>query len=353
MDQATESLFTKFYGAWWAAFIGDALAMPGHGYYTRPSLKRDYPSFATYQAPHYPHPDSTLFRTRYEFKSPRGDILHDRAAAWKKPGTHFHHQLQAGENTLILQITRELADTIAVHGRFDAADYTQRFIDFMLTPGRHRDTYVPENIREFFHRYDSGRDPAHCGVDSLHMAGLCLTLPLMLFYFRRRQEGLKAIREVLHLTHRGEPIALASELLFDILAHLLQGWPIGATIFEKIGRDRHPALAYPFRRWLDAKRSAEDLIAHDLNTGAHIENAFPLVIYLALKHANDIEGGLTANAALGGDSAHRGAVLGALLGAANGCENIPDLWVEGLYFRPQIESTVENLWAAAKFEAQT
>jgi ADP-ribosylglycohydrolase len=348
MDQATESLFTKFYGAWWAAFIGDALAMPSHGYYTRNSLKRDYPSFAAFQAPRYPHPDSTLFRTHYVFETARGNILHDRAPAWKKPGTHYHHLLEAGENTLILQLTRELAESVAERGRFDAHAYTQRFLAFMITPGRHRDTYVPENLREFFHRYDHGREPAQCGVDSLHMAGLCLTIPLMLFYCRRRQEGLKAIREVLHLTHRGEPIALASELLYDIIAHLLMGWPIGTTIFEKIGRDRHPSLAYPFRRWLDAKRSPEDLITHDLNAGAHIENAFPVVIYLALKYATDIEGGLKANAELGGDSAHRGAVLGAILGAANGCENIPDLWVDGLFFRPQIESTVENLWAAAK-----
>lgn len=346
---ATDALFTRFYGAWWAMFIGDALAMPSHGYYTRASLKRDYASFAGYNAPHHPHPDSTLFRTRYEFTSPRGNILHDRVDAWKKPGTHFHHLLQPGENTLTLQLTREIADTVSECGRFDINVYTKRFLDVMLTPGRHRDTYMPENFREFFSRHDKGREPAQCGVDSLHIAGLCLTIPLMLFYHRRRQEGVKAIREVLHLTHRGEPLALATELVFDILTHLLNGWPIGATIFEKIGHDRHPALAYPFRRWLASHRSAEDLITHDLNGGAHIENALPVVIFLALQFAGDLEGGLAANAALGGDSTHRGALLGALLGAANGCENIPGEWVEGLHFRPQLETSADNLWAAAKF----
>jgi ADP-ribosylglycohydrolase len=349
MDPATDSLFTRFYGAWWGAFIGDALAMPSHGYYTRASLKRDYESFAGYHAPHHPHPDSTLFRTHYEHQSPRGNILHDRAPAWKKPGTHYHHQLQAGENTLILQITRELAESVAERGGFNAALYTQRFLDLMLTPGRHRDTYIPENLREFFMRHDRGREPDQCGVDSLHMAGLCLTLPLMLFYHRRQPEGIRAIRETLHLTHRGEPMVLAAQLLFNIIAHLLQGWPLGVTIFEKVGREHHPALAYPFRRWLDSKRTEEDLITRDLNAGAHIENAFPLIIFLALKYSNDIEAGLAANAALGGDSANRGAVLGAILGAANGCEGIPGEWVEGLYFREPLETTVNNLWAAAKF----
>jgi ADP-ribosylglycohydrolase len=33
---------------------------------------------------------------------------------------------------------------------------------------------------------------------------------------------------------------------------------------------------------------------------------------------------------LGGDNAARGAVLGALLGAAHGVENFPDRWAQGL-----------------------
>jgi ADP-ribosylglycohydrolase len=58
------------------------------------------------------------------------------------------------------------------------------------------------------------------------------------------------------------------------------------------------------------------------------------VIYLALKYHDDPEGGLIANTNLGGDNAYRGAVLGALLGAANGIEALPERWIKGLRHPP-------------------
>ena len=60
----------------------------------------------------------------------------------------------------------------------------------------------------------------------------------------------------------------------------------------------------------------------------------PSVFYLGLKYHDDPEGGLIANTNLGGDNAYRGAVLGALLGAANGIEAFPERWIRGLHNPP-------------------
>ena len=60
----------------------------------------------------------------------------------------------------------------------------------------------------------------------------------------------------------------------------------------------------------------------------------PSVLYLALKYHNEPAQGLIANTNLGGDNVHRGAVLGALLGAANGLEAFPARWVKGLRQTP-------------------
>jgi hypothetical protein len=46
-----------------------------------------------------------------------------------------------------------------------------------------------------------------------------------------------------------------------------------------------------------------------------VEDSSPSVIYLALKYHHDPEQGLGANTNLGGYNAHRGMVLGVLLGA--------------------------------------
>jgi ADP-ribosylglycohydrolase len=65
-----------------------------------------------------------------------------------------------------------------------------------------------------------------------------------------------------------------------------------------------------------------------------VEDSVPSVLYLALKYRDRSEQGLVANTNLGGDNVHRGAVLGALLGAANGLEAFPSRWVKGLRHPP-------------------
>ena len=80
----------------------------------------------------------------------RGDILHEQAQYWGQRGVHYHQFLRAGENTLNLQLARVLMESLTARGGYDAEDYLQRYLDFMLTPGRHRDTYVEECHRKFF-----------------------------------------------------------------------------------------------------------------------------------------------------------------------------------------------------------
>jgi ADP-ribosyl-[dinitrogen reductase] hydrolase len=47
----------------------------------------------------------------------------------------------------------------------------------------------------------------------------------------------------------------------------------------------------------------------------YITDAFPASLYLVRKFVNDFESSIIANASVGGDNCHRGAVVGALLGA--------------------------------------
>jgi ADP-ribosylglycohydrolase len=59
----------------------------------------------------------------------------------------------------------------------------------------------------------------------------------------------------------------------------------------------------------------------------YLPESFTASLYLCWKYADDFSAGILANAHCGGDNCHRGAVVGALLGAANG---VPDKWIEGL-----------------------
>ena len=72
------------------------------------------------------------------------------------------------------------------------------------------------------------------------------------------------------------------------------------------------------------------VIGRRLSPACYIDDAFPAALYLAWKYANDFEAGVIANAEVGGDSCHRGVVVGSLLGAACGQVGLPERWQRNL-----------------------
>ena len=79
------------------------------------------------------------------------------------------------------------------------------------------------------------------------------------------------------------------------------------------------------RKW--SVRPDRDVIGRVFSPACYIDQAFPASLYLAWKYHDAFEAGIIANAMVGGDNCHRGVVVGALLGAANG---VPQPWIDGL-----------------------
>ena len=315
----------KLAGLAWGSFIGDALAMPAHWYYDRSALRRDYGVIREYVAPKSPHPDSILWRSQYTPLNGRGDILHDQACYWGRRGIHYHQFLEAGDNTLNLQLAKVLAESLVARGSYDADDYLERYIHFMLTPGEHRDTYVEECHRKFFAAYASGKAPGKCGGSDIHIGGLAHVGVLCAFLGGDAESARAAVREHIHLTHRSKEVSLAGDALARILCSVVAGADLREAIFE------HGADWFSRRKAADWSREPDEVvIGHRVSPACYIGDAFPASLFLAWKYADDFEAGVIANTNLGGDNCHRGAVLGALLGAASGLARMPERFVAGL-----------------------
>jgi ADP-ribosylglycohydrolase len=323
-------------GALWGLYIGDALAMPVHWYYNRSALFEDYGWVADYLAPRNPHPDSILFRSRYEAPHPRGEILHDQAAYWGREGTryHYHQFLKAGENTLNIKLCTVLVESLNERGGYDAEDYLGRYIAFMTTPGSHRDTYIEECHRNFFGNYARGIPPRRCGAPEKHIGGLVGLIPVALFHAPDPARATAAALEHLALTHPGEKMAGAGRLVVALLLEVLAGRPLAEAIRAMIASQGSPLLGHPFVKWLE---DPDDwVIGPRLSTACYVEHSVPAVLYLALKYASDPEKALAVNTNLGGDNVYRGGVLGALLGAAHGKDAFPRRWIDGLLDPPPV-----------------
>lgn len=305
------------------AFLGDALAMPVHWYYDLGRLQQDYGRVTELLAPRALHPDSILWRSTYAALNPRGEILHDQAPYWGRRGVHYHQFLSAGENTLNLQLDLELLASLRDRGRYDREDYLARYIAFLTTPGRHRDTYLEECHRNFFTAYARGRKPVDCGSEDVHIGGLAHVPVLAVWFADNADAALAAVREHVRVTHRGELVETAARDLTRMLVAILAGGGVRESIEAHgggwVGRRK-------LEKW--AARGDHQVIGSILSPACYLQDAFPAALYLAWKYADDPESALIANTNLGGDNCHRGVVVGALVGAGGAVA--PERWTRAL-----------------------
>lgn len=307
--------------AYLGSLVADALAMPGHWYYDREALRRDYGMLDHFKAPHNPHPGSILWRSEYHPLNERGDILREQGVFWGQRGVHYHQFLEAGENTVNFRLATELFDHVRSCGDYDPGRWARRYIECMLTAGWHRDTYLEEYHRGFFTRYAQGKAVTKCGIPDLHIGGLA-QIPALLAAVPEDADWRSSTQEHLALTHRNSNVRRAADCLASLLKSITAGTPLREALKREAGDWFSSRKA---ERW--AMRPDDEIIGSVLSPACYIDEAFPAALYLAWKYHDQFDGGIIANAMLGGDNCHRGAVVGSLLAAANG---IDDRWTSGL-----------------------
>ena len=308
------------------SLAADALAMPVHWYYDTQKLDRDYGRLTSYVAPQNPHSDSILWRSRYIPRNARGNILHDQIKYWGQREIHYHQFLAAGENTINYQLGKELYLTILKYGVYDSDKWLERYIECMLDGGWHKDTYLEEYHRAFFDNYAKGLAPIDCGIDDLHIGGLshvpCLLSGLTEIGVVDLDEQLLQVEKHVRLTHRNQHVSDAAAAMTHILYSLREGLDLRKAL------DSHAkpwASSGQFDTWTHF--SDRTVIGRQLTMACYLPESFTASLYLCWKYAEDFSAGIIANAYCGGDNCHRGAVVGALLGAANGA---PKKWMQGL-----------------------
>jgi ADP-ribosyl-[dinitrogen reductase] hydrolase len=343
-------------GALWGMFIGDALAMPVHWYYDIAALRQDFGAIRDYQAPKDHHP-SSIMALASTAKAGRGSqqgevvgsvILKGKKPHWGPPNRHYHQGMQAGDNTLNLLCARVLIRSMNTMGRYDPADFLREYIAFMTAPDSHNDTYAESYHRDFFANYARGLPPERCagaeGHDTASIGGL-VALPPVIFAALSRNDRAAADAAALvqlRLTHRSSALERYALALSELLVRLLQEpeaqiGPLACAIAERLG---FPAAAV-VERITRNRQSDLDVIGRLLSPACYIDQSFPAVLYLAARYPDDFEAALAANTHVGGDNCHRGAVLGAMLGAALGFRAIPERWIQGLQAHAALEQEIE------------
>ena len=303
-----------FQNAYQGSLAADALAMPVHWYYDRAALLAEYGEVTTYLAPKNPHTGSILWRSQYTALNEKGEILHDQAQYWGQRGIHYHQFLKAGENTLNFQLATELLRLSEKNGGYDPDEWLAHYIDFMLTPGKHNDTYLEEYHRGFFTKYSEGKPPRKCAIHDEHIGGLA-QVPALCFILKDHDlpELRATVKEHVGLTHAHANVLRAADTLARLIFRIAEGIPLREAIQKEAGDWISGTNA---EKW--TSQPDTHIIGQRFSPACYIAESMPASLYLAWKYHDDFSAGITANAMVGGDNCHRGAVVGSLLGAANG-----------------------------------
>ena len=344
-------------GALWGMFIGDALAMPVHWYYSISTIWQDFGQIRDYQAPNAHHPNSIMALANTG-KAGRGNqdgdivgnvILKGKKQHWGQANRHYHQGMQAGDNTLNLLCAQVLLRSLNAKGHYDQTDFLSEYIRFMTEPDRHNDTYAESYHRDFFANYAAGVAPDKCagpdGHDTASIGGL-VSLPLIIMA-TLANNSLTTISEVAlthqRLTHRSSLLERYTAELSKLLFQLFND---NNPNTEQLACEAASSLGFPAAKVIERVRrnnSADsEVIGGLLSPACYIDQSLPSVLYLAARYHDDFENALIANTNVGGDNCHRGAVLGAVLGASLGIAAIPKRWINGLTAHAALNDEIEQ-----------
>lgn len=396
----------RIINALWGVFVADALAMPAHWFY---SMENIYDTFdgglKGYTAPPHPHPESFMVGMEYQPDVARAeelgrpwDILHENArfyetsysdlaiardeqdpshgnpAPAKKERYHYHHGLDAGDNTLGAHLVRVLMRCVAAKDAYESHGFIQGFIEHLTTPGANRDPYTEIYIRRWFENYAKGVAPESCAarqrdIWSIGSHGGVIRPLVLSMLAPSAYQGMGLAIEHQNITHRSENCSTALFVLVPMLQSLLTGEdPMsviprfsrlirlpeisGKELFEAYRAHNGPGNIPDEDMWrmhttfdtlpFDLETMAEladanTIVGGRLATACYPEHGVPLMLYLARRQLFDFEPSVLSNANMGGDNVHRGMLLGLLLGAA---KRPPEHLIQGLKDAAELEKEI-------------
>jgi ADP-ribosylglycohydrolase len=311
-------------GAIWGQFVGDAFCLGSHWIYDLEELAQRFPDGPQgFDAPAKGH---------YHFGKRPGDL------------THY------GDGAMVL--LRSLAEK----DRFDAVDFGSSFVALFDSPNYsgYRDHATKETIANMHAFRDAHPDEAflfQSGADDDQPATVSRIAPLAAFCYCD-DEYLSVVERATLVCQNNRRAVAYAQAHAMILRELFLGTSLHDAVIStsnsmlSMGGAGNEVSEMMNEAMAAKPRDVTETILH-FGQSCPLKSSFPAALQCALHHGKDFAGALRANAAAGGDSAGRAAMIGAWLGAAYGFEIIPRSWQQLLTAQKEISEYVEQVVALA------
>jgi ADP-ribosylglycohydrolase len=241
---------------------------------------------------------------------PAADSYH--ASRHKGDFTHY------GDQTLVL------LQHLAENGEFDLTRFAESWRTFCTTSTGYRDRATQKTLAAMA----EGKAPDSCGSGSSDLGGPARLAPLIYWYRDQPEQLLAHAFEQTRLTHTGSGIEVTTEFIIRVVLAVLDGIPPVTAIEDEIDRGVQDLdLDMRLRRCLDTADDDSRRIISEFGQMCSTSAALPGAIHLVLAHPHSLREALIENVMAGGDSAARGLVVGMILGAHLGIEEIESDWL--------------------------
>ena len=272
----------RLQAALWGAFYGDAYALGAHWLYdTHQISKSEFDS--------------------KQFNDPLTDYHNGKAAG---DFTHYGDQM-------LWLLESVAAEDFSVHG----------FSVVWKTKMSSYKGYIDGASKHTINALNEGKNSLVCGSNSRDLSVVGRMMPLIYAYHSDMDKMMEYVKLHTVFTHMTKEVVESAAYFNELIMAVNMGAEINKAI-EEI------ALAYSenLQKWV---QDGVDKAEHEsieaikaLGQSCSVEGGFAAVIYLLVRFS-DFQEAMEANAFAGGDSAARGMIVGAVLGAYGGMEVLP------------------------------
>jgi len=239
----------------------------------------------------------------------------------------YHPSKDLGEFTHYGDQTLALLESVSDRFGFDLNDFAQHWHQFFKT----YDGYFDGATKATLENIAQAKDSTTPGSESNDLAGAARIAPLVYVYQNDLEQLIASARTQTAFTHNNIHVIDAAEYFARVTRRVLHG-ELPTTALKRVMQEGFNRQ--PFSQWIeDGLQSATEETRptiKDFGQMCEIDAAFPCVVHLISKYENDLKTALVENAMAGGDSAERGLIVGAILGAYPGAGAIPERWLSEL-----------------------
>ena len=252
----------------------------------------------------------------------------------------FHKNKEAGEFTHYGDQQLLLLRFLAENREISTEAYFKEWAGAM----RNYSGYMDHATKDTLANFDQSKDPLASGSGSDDFAGVARAVPLVYRYADDPDTLLTHVENLVKVTYNNDLVLDAARFLSLLLIDVLQGTPPGQAVKNLLDRGGWPeAITELAGKGLDSAGSTTRETIKEFGQACPTAHGLPGTVHLISSYEKDFEQGLIENVMAGGDSAARGIIAGAVLGAYNGYEGIPDRWRTGLKAGGKIEELLDRI----------